>query len=388
MVRKKKFIAMCRIAVVAAPLLAVMESAALAAVPPTGVLSVCVKTSDGSMRMLLTPPIPTAANCSAGEQLVQWNVNGPPGPDGKPGSQGPKGDTGGTGQVGLRGPAGQDGKDGAAGQQGPPGPAGPIGPPGPPGLAGPPGPAGPASASVSSPNSGKAGNGSGNAGSVVVAPFRVVNAAGNTLALIRESADSHDGALGIFNEEGKSVTVLGVDTDGGGRVEVLDKSYTTGVHLGIKEAGTGIVQVVGGTNRQKILEMGSDEKSNPGFRVFDASGDVMAEVESSARNDGHASFYDNHGNAVSLGFASLGYRLEFDSGGNKDAEIAQGTQGTIGFRIYGAGAELVSLERLPGGSGGGGLRIGNATGGAACAIAPNKDGVGVFYGLTLPMPIL
>ena len=45
----------------------------------TGVLSVCVKTSDGSMRMLLGAAAPSPASCSAGEQFTQWVVQTPPG---------------------------------------------------------------------------------------------------------------------------------------------------------------------------------------------------------------------------------------------------------------------------------------------------------------------
>ena len=111
-------------------------------------------------------------------------------------------------------------------------------------------------------------------------------------------------------------------------------------------------------------------------------------LSNSKREDAHLKLNDQGAkNTVALGFAQDGYRLEFDAGSAKVAEIANGLKGTIGFRIFGGGAELISLEQLPGGYGGGGLKIGNAAGGTAATIAPRKDGVGVFYGFTLPMPI-
>jgi hypothetical protein len=359
---------MCGVVAIVAGLVALKGPAAFAGVPPTGVISVCVKAADGAMRMLLTPAIPTAANCSAGEQLVQWKVNGPHGPDGNPGPQGPKGDKGDPGQKGSTGPAGQDGKDGDAGSKGPAGAMGPAGPPSAPGLV-----------SISIAGSGKGGN-------VVVAPFRVVNAAGKTIASITDPFGT-GGLLTTLDESGHILAAMGVDSHGFGSAGILDKSGENSVHMGFKPGGGGVLQVT--NSNKKIVEMGYDTDSgNPGFSLWNTSGKKTVDLSNSSREDAHLKLND-HGatNTVALGFAQDGYRLEFDAGSKKVAEIANGNKGQIGFRIFDGAAELISLEQLSGGYGGGGLKIGNATGGTAATIAPRKDGVGVFYGFTLPMPI-
>lgn len=369
LVKREQRLRMCGVVAMVAGLVGLKGPAAFAGVPPTGVISVCVKTADGAMRMLLTPAIPTAANCSAGEQLVQWNVNGPQGPDGKPGAQGPNGDKGDPGQKGSTGPAGQDGKDGDAGPTGPAGAMGPAGPPGPPGPV-----------SISTAGSGKGGN-------VVVAPFRVVNAAGKTIASIADEFGT-GGVLTTSDEDGHILAAMGADSHGLGSAGVLDKSGENTVSMGFKQpAGGGVVQVI--NSGKKIVEMGYDTDSgNPGFSLWSTSGTKTVDLSNSSREDAHLKLNDQGAkNTVALGFAQDGYRLEFDAGGAKAAEIANGLKGTIGFRIFNGAAELISLEQLPGGYGGGGLKIGNATGGTAATIAPRKDGVGVFYGFTLPMPI-
>ena len=367
--KREQRLRMCGVVAIVAGLVALKGPAAFAGVPPTGVISVCVKAADGAMRMLLTPAIPTAANCSAGEQLVQWNVNGPQGSDGKPGPQGLEGDKGDPGQKGSTGPAGQDGKDGDAGPTGPAGPMGAAGPPSPPGPV-----------SISTAGSGKGGN-------VVVAPFRVVNAAGKTIASITDPYGA-GALLSTLDEDGHTLAAMGADPQGFGFAAVADKSGENSVRMGLKQpGGGGGVQVI--HSNKKIVEMGYDTDSgNPGFSLWSTSGTKTVDLSNSKREDAHLKLNDQGAkNTVALGFAQDGYRLEFDAGSAKVAEIANGLKGTIGFRIFGGGAELISLEQLPGGYGGGGLKIGNAAGGTAATIAPRKDGVGVFYGFTLPMPI-
>jgi hypothetical protein len=272
--------------------------------------------------------------------VVEWNVNGSTGP---------------TGQVGPAGPAGS---------------AGPMGPGGPPG---------PISISTASPGSGKGSN-------VVIAPFQVVNAAGKTIATITDGFGT-GGLLTTYDEDGHVLSAVGADSHGFGAMGVLDKSGTNDVHMGFKQpAGSGVVQIM--DNGKKIMEMGYDTSTGlPGYSVWSASGTKVVELSNSKRDDGHLILKDTGVNdTVALGFAQDGYRLEFDWSGQKVAEIANGSKGQMGFRVFDSGVELVTLEKLPGGNGGGGLRIGNAIGGTAAMIAPRKDGVGVFYGFTLPMP--
>lgn len=104
------------------------------------------------------------ADCRRGDQLLTWNVQGPPGPqgpagpagaNGTPGAVGPQGPAGAVGPQGATGLAGANGADGTPGVAGPAGPQGPqgpkgdtgadgaIGPQGPAGDVGPQGPAGP-----------------------------------------------------------------------------------------------------------------------------------------------------------------------------------------------------------------------------------------------------
>ena len=379
MIQEQKLRGMCCAAAALAGLAASMEPAALAAIPPTGVVSVCVKTADGSMRMLLAPTVPTPANCAAGEQLVQWNVNGPPGAKGDPGPQGPKADKGDTGQQGARGPAGQDGKDGAEGKEGPPGPAGPAGPPG------------PVSISTASSGSGKGGN-------IVVAPFQVVNTSGKTIASITDTGTG--GLLSTYDEDGHVLAAIGADSSGFGRAVILDKTGTKDVHMGIKPGKGGDVQIIDGG--QKIMEMGYDtntglpgyslwsvagsrtldlstdavgsgavvlaDKSGvqsvnlgfnagaggaiqildhskkiaemgydtdthlPGFSLFSASGSKVVELSNSNRDDGHLVLKDSGAsNIVALGFAQDGYRLEFDAGGQKGSGNRERPQGSDRF---------------------------------------------------------
>lgn len=143
---------------------------AVAAIPDssTGVISSCLKTSTGTIRII---DFQAGRRCTTGEVLLNWNqkgstgatgAQGPAGPQGPqgpagamgaqgatgtPGIAGSQGPQGATGAVGAQGPQGLPGADGVQGPQGEPGPTGPQGPqgiPGPAGADGAPGPQGPA----------------------------------------------------------------------------------------------------------------------------------------------------------------------------------------------------------------------------------------------------
>lgn len=54
----------------------------------------------------------------------------------------------------------------------------------------------------------------------------------------------------------------------------------------------------------------------------------------------------------------------------------------MGLRIYNpCGVEVVTLADLPGGVGGGGLMIHNATGGPTAMIDTGKNNAGLFHGV-------
>ena len=270
----------------------------------TGVISVCVKTNDGSMRMLLGAAAPSVASCSAGEQFIQWNLQGPRGSQGSQGEQGLKGDKG------DKGAKGDPGKDGGDGDKGDPGKDGEQGPPGPQGI---PGPAGPASSA----------SGSGSASNTVRAPFRVADQAGKTLLEVID--DGKGGQVNVFGSNGSRVVQLGAGTG----------------------AGNGYVATVSASDSSTQTLLGVDQKGTG--------------------------------------------RLEFDIHGHKAAEIATGTLGTMGLRIWNSTqAEVITLEDVQTGedtTGGGGLMIHNSAGGVAATILPNHSGVGIFHGITIPMPM-
>jgi hypothetical protein len=270
----------------------------------TGVISVCVKTSDGSMRMLLGAAAPSLASCSTGEKFMQWNLQGPRGSQGIQGEQGLKGDNG---DKGAKGDPGKDGGDGdkgdpgKVGEQGPLGPQGPRGPEGPPGLS-------------AGPGSSRSGAATGNK---VQAPFQVVNAAGNV---------------------------------------IFDVGETSG--------GAGDVRIYN-SNGARVLEAGASTKNNNGgLSVFNSSGNSLATLTVQADGSG---------------------RLSYTVLGRKTAELASGDKGQMGLRIWnGSNTEVVTLESKPDGTGG--LMIHNSQGGMAAMISVNKNNLGVFYGLSLPLP--
>jgi hypothetical protein len=86
----------------------------------SAIISACVSKTTGVTRV-----VPAAANCSAAENFVQWNQQGPMGLTGATGAAGATGATGATGGIGPAGPTGPTGTTGATGATGATGPAGP-----------------------------------------------------------------------------------------------------------------------------------------------------------------------------------------------------------------------------------------------------------------------
>ena len=256
-------------------------------------VSVCVRQSDGSMRMLLkrlpSPP------CLSGEQLVQWGLVGPEGKGGKDGKQGPIGPPGPAGPAGKDGKDGEDGKNGKVGKQGPPGPPGAQGPSG---LSAVPG----------------SGRGTGPSGPFYV-PFRVITRDGKEIFEV--NADSAGGYAIFRDVQGKNVAQIGVgETSKNGVLALYNPSGNATVLLGLDRPGQG--------------------------------------------------------------------HLEFGFLGKKTVEIAPGDKEQMGLRIWNPSTlEVITLEAMPDGNGG--LMIHNKNGGFAATITPNKDGVGVFHGITLPV---
>jgi len=357
------------------------------------VISVCVNQSNGAMRMLLTPSVPTPANCSGGEQFMQWNIQGLKGMKGAKGEKGDKG---------LKGDRGKDGKDGEDGKPGPAGLAGPRGPRG--------RPASPRLSTVSFNDSGSKNN-------VVTAPFRVVNSSGKIIAEISEGTGG--GRLTVYDRSGSGNALVGVDPAGNGSVLLYPKSGEQGrLNIGFKTggAGDGTGAMVIQRNGKKVAEMGTDtDTGQPAVNLWNEDGENVVYLGvNSASHAGLILMNDRNGQNVaqmgvspasgnggllfkspddsahlllSLDMNRQGH-LEFSQSGLKTAELAPGNKGTMGLRIFNEShQEVITLEELSSGeaAGGGGLEIHNASGGTAATIVPNKDGVGVFHGIAVPL---
>ena len=124
----------------AAGLILGAAAVAVAAIPDsnTGVISACMKTRDGTIRII---DFQAGRRCITGETLITWNQKGVLGAQGATGAQGALGGTGSQGAPGATGPQGPLGLQGAPGLQGAQGPAGAPGSDGAQGDAGPQGPA-------------------------------------------------------------------------------------------------------------------------------------------------------------------------------------------------------------------------------------------------------
>jgi hypothetical protein len=111
------------------------------------VIVACFAKKTGDLRV-----VASGRDCTAKEQVLRWNKEGPvgaTGPAGSDGADGADGHTGAVGPSGNSGPPGPTGSPGPAGPAGAPGDAGPSGPAGPsgaPGDTGPSGDAGPSGA--------------------------------------------------------------------------------------------------------------------------------------------------------------------------------------------------------------------------------------------------
>ena len=157
----------------------------------------------------------------------------------------------------------------------------------------------------------------------VRAPFRVVDQAGKTL--LEVTNDGKGGQVKVFSSNGASIVDLGAGTTlGNGYVATNSASdSSTRTLLGVDQKGTG--------------------------------------------------------------------RLEFDTQSQKALEIATGKLGTMELRIWNSTqAEVITLEDVQTGedtTGGCGLMIHNSAGGVSATILPNDFGVGVFHGITIPIPM-
>ena len=143
-----------------------------------------------------------------------------------------------------------------------------------------------------------------------------------------------------------------------------------------------------------LLEVTKDGKGGQ-VKVFSSNGALVVELGTgTAVGNGYVatlSASDFHTRAM-LGVDTTGTgRLEFETQGHKAAEIATGTLGTMGLRLWNSSQrEVITLEDVQTGedtTGGGGLMIHNSAGGVAATILPNHSGVGIFHGITIPMPM-
>jgi len=252
-----------------------------------GAISVCVKTSDGAMRMILNGS--SNPSCSAGERLVQWSSQGARGPQGPQGTAGPQG------------------PQGVAGRSGPPG----------------------------------------------------------------QDCDCHTGGNGNTGGRGSGTGTGGTSADNGqGSSKIVYAPFQ------VKSKATG-----------KVLFEVVEDVNGGTARVFSSGGAKVAEMKADSYQGSGAvvawSLDQNSQAAMGFGDSSIG-RFQLISNGVRTAELAPGSRSPMGFRLFnGAGLEVISLEVMPDGNGG--LKIGNSRGGTAATIVPNKDGVGVFHGIAVPL---
>src|SRR5215468_2580804 len=179
-------------------------------------VSVCVRQSDGSMRMLLkrvpSPP------CLSGEQLVQW---------------------------GFVGPEGKGGKDG---KQGPPGPPGPQGP----------------SGLSAVPGGGRGTRPSG----PFYAPFRVMTRDGKEIFEV--NADSAGGYAIFRDMQGNNVAHIGInETSKNGILALYNPSGNASVLLGLDRPGQGHLEF--GFLGKKTVEIAPGDKQQMGLRIWNPS---------------------------------------------------------------------------------------------------------------------
>jgi hypothetical protein len=144
-----------------------------------------------------------------------------------------------------------------------------------------------------------------------------------------------------------------------------------------------------------LLEVIDDGKGGQ-VSVFGSNGSRVVQLGAGtgSGNGGiTASSASDPSTAVRLGVAAQSGNglFEIDTKGHKSVEITTGKLGTMGLRIWNSTqAEVITLEDVQTGedtTGGGGLMIHNSAGGVAATILPNHSGVGIFHGITIPMPL-
>jgi hypothetical protein len=144
-------------------------------------------------------------------------------------------------------------------------------------------------------------------------------------------------------------------------------------------------QVVDRTTKKVLAQIIDNDGKGGRIQMLDANGALVATIGTSLHGTGGVAAYNGTA-GVAIGFPSgnggLGGLEVYAHGSQRVAEFAAGNKGQMGLRIFNpSGAEVVTLEDLPGGSGGGGLMIHNAAGGSTATIATGKNGAGLIHGI-------
>jgi hypothetical protein len=320
-------------------------------------VSVCVNQSTGAMRMLLKASL-VPANCSAGEQFIQLVQT-------LPGTQqagGPRALNGSNSDHGLRELARHHGEAGITGG----------GTPGDYALR--------RVAYYESQGSGAdSGSGTGN---------QPQGTGGNS------GASAQGDQSGAFTSSGKLVPSeqgdqSGAFTSSGKLVPGKGKPVE---RVGYEQTNfPGQVDIVYAPfevrdrTTKKVLAQIISNGGGGRLQMLDADGSVVATIGTASQGTGAVAVYNKEVGLVGLGFtggAVAGEVSILTPSYKKIAQLAGGNKGQMGLRIFNpSGAEVVTLEDLPGGSGGGGLMIHNATGGSTATIATGKNGAGIFHGI-------
>jgi hypothetical protein len=316
-------------------------------------VSVCVNQSTGAMRMLLKASL-VPANCSAGEQFIQL-VQTPPGTQQTGGARALNGSNS---DHGLRDLAGHPGEAGITGG----------GTPGDYALR--------RVAYYESEGSGAdSGPGTGN---------QPPGTGGNSAA----SAQGDQG--GAFTSSGKLVPSeqgdqRGAVTPNGELVPAPKNDFGHGPTQLAGQVTTVYApfQVRDRTTNKVLAQIFNNDDKGGRIEMLDANGALVATIGTSLHGTGGVAAYYRTA-AIYIGYpndSDPGLQV-WTHGNHRVAEFAAGYKGQMGLRIFNpSGAEVVTLEDLPGGSGGGGLMIHNADGGPTATIATGKNGAGLIHGM-------
>jgi hypothetical protein len=301
-------------------------------------VSVCVNQSTGAMRMLLKASADTA-NCSAGEQFIQWLVQTPPGTQHTAEPRAFDGSKGGERLRQLAGCA--------------------------------------------------------RAADMTVGVTFGDNGWRRELVAYSEPQGSDDGNQAQATEGNSGANAQpdqrGAFTSKGELVPPKDKSGDEQTNFtGQVDVVYAPFQVRDRTTNKVLAQIINNGGKGGRLQLFDASGALIATIGTSQAGTGGVAVLHS-GGLVGLGFrpgARYGTMQILGPDRVRVAELGSGNKDQMGLRIFNpSGTEVVTLEDLAGGFGGGGLMIHNAIGGSAATIAPNKDGVGIFHGITAVMPI-